>query len=73
MLGRLPHLARGRRETSSRTPSELAELRQQTIDLIDTIGRQEKFEATKNTLCDWCEYRNRCPAWSDDPAAAGDS
>ncbi len=67
------YLARGRRETSSRTPSELAELRQQTIDVIDTIGRQEKFEAKKNTLCDWCEYRNRCPAWGDDPAAAGDA
>ena len=67
------YLAKGRRETSSRTPAQLAELRKQTIEVIDEIGRQEKFEPKKNTLCDWCEYRNLCPAWGDEPTAAGNA
>jgi RecB family exonuclease len=28
--------------------------------------RAERFEPTPNPLCDWCDYRDVCPAWPDD-------
>jgi len=48
--------------TSSRTPEHLASLRQGTIELIDRIRAEQRFEPRPSALCGWCEYREICPA-----------
>ena len=51
---------------SHRTPEQLDELKKQVIVTIDDIerrGREEAaFPTSKSTLCQWCEYREICPA-----------
>jgi RecB family exonuclease len=32
------------------------------LDAAEAI-RAERFEPTPNPLCDWCDFRNVCPAW----------
>ncbi|MCL4523584.1 MAG: PD-(D/E)XK nuclease family protein, partial [Acidobacteria bacterium] len=53
------------RETlrSRRTPQQLVQLRQQTIELIQSIERTRQFEGRKSALCDWCEFKPECPLW----------
>jgi putative RecB family exonuclease len=48
--------------TSTRTPEELASLRRDTIELIDRIRAERRFEPVPSALCRWCEYREICPA-----------
>ena len=48
--------------TSSRTPAQLAALKAETIGLIDRIERTTVFEPCESALCDWCPYRDLCPA-----------
>lgn len=51
---------------SHRTPEQLEELKKQVIVTIDDIegrGRDEAaFPTSKSALCQWCEYREICPA-----------
>ncbi len=49
---------------STRTDEELLRLKKDTIQLIDTIEQDERFEAHPGFLCDWCEYHSCCPQWS---------
>lgn len=49
---------------SRRTPEQLSELRQKTIELIDRIESTTDFPPVKSQLCDWCEYRSQCPLWA---------
>ncbi|MGH9402071.1 MAG: RecB family exonuclease [Terriglobia bacterium] len=49
---------------SRRTPEQLIELRQKTIELIDRIESTSDFPPVKSQLCDWCEYRSQCPLWA---------
>ncbi|MGH9352620.1 MAG: RecB family exonuclease [Terriglobia bacterium] len=49
---------------SRRTPEQLVELRQKTIELIDRIESTTDFPPVKSQLCDWCEYRSECPLWA---------
>jgi putative RecB family exonuclease len=49
---------------STRTDQELSQLKKDTIQLIDTIEQDERFEAHPGFLCDWCEYHSYCPQWS---------
>jgi putative RecB family exonuclease len=55
--------------TSSRTPEHLASLREHTIDLIDRIRAEQRFEPRPSALCRWCEYREICPAGAERAAA----
>ncbi len=55
-------LQSGRRRTSTRSPEQLAQLTRETIDLIDRVRAERRFEARPSRLCGWCEYRDRCPA-----------
>lgn len=55
---------------SSRSPEQLAELRERTIALIDRIDGETDFEARPSNLCDWCEYNDICPAIVGEEAAA---
>jgi len=49
---------------STRTNEELENLKKDTIDLIDRVEREEKFEANPSYLCDWCEYKPVCGQWA---------
>ena len=45
---------------STRTDGELEELRQNTIQLIDTIENTKKFPANPSRLCEWCKFKSIC-------------
>ncbi len=61
------YLARGQTRTSTRTPQQLEQLREETMALIDQIETTEKFPARKSNLCNWCEYKEICPAFGGQP------
>jgi putative RecB family exonuclease len=48
---------------SHRSPEELQECSQKTIELIEQIENCRQFEPVKSSLCAWCEYRSVCPLW----------
>ena len=61
------YLAHGRHLRSTRTPESLDVLRKDTLRLIDRIERatwRRQFPAFRSRLCDWCDYRPVCPAWT---------
>ena len=43
-----------------RTDKELEELKNNTIQLIDTIESDEKYPANPSVLCDWCKFKSIC-------------
>ncbi len=45
---------------SSRTPEQLAELREKTISAIDTIETAADYPAKPSPLCGWCDYAKIC-------------
>ena len=49
--------------TSTRTADQLEELRKATMEGIDRIEAETKFEPEKGGWCDWCEYQPLCPLW----------
>jgi putative RecB family exonuclease len=49
---------------STRSDEELENLKRDTIELIDSIESEERFEANPSNLCDWCEYKPVCKQWS---------
>jgi putative RecB family exonuclease len=48
---------------STRTPEQLADLRDQVLASVKHIEAQTTFPTRVSSLCDWCEYRLLCPAW----------
>ncbi len=46
---------------SSRTPDELHQLREATLDLIQRIEVDRQFLPKEGPLCDWCDYQGFCP------------
>lgn len=46
---------------SRRSREDLERLRQESIALIDTILSGTDFPPRQSGLCDWCEFRPRCP------------
>lgn len=46
---------------SSRTPDELHQLRQATLELIQKIEADRQFLSKEGPLCDWCDYQGFCP------------
>jgi putative RecB family exonuclease len=44
---------------------DLAAARSAVLDTAAAI-RAERFPTTPNRLCDWCDHRRVCPAWSPD-------
>jgi putative RecB family exonuclease len=46
---------------SSRTPEELHQLRQTTLELIQRIEADRQFFPKEGPLCDWCDYQGFCP------------
>lgn len=48
--------------TSQRTPEQRTALGRETTELIDRIRSEQVWAARPSKLCDWCEYREFCPA-----------
>lgn len=55
------YVAKNRTCVSTRTHEDLELLREQTIDRIDEIQSATEYPARKIALCNWCEYKERCP------------
>ena len=50
-----------------KTEAQLDQLRQEIISLVKEIESATDFPPTKSILCDWCQYRDICPAWGGAP------
>src|SRR4030042_4578201 len=46
---------------SSRTPEQLDQLRQQTLEFIQRIDSDRQFIPKEGPLCNWCDYQGLCP------------
>ena len=64
------YVQRGQVCTSTRTPSDLDTLRQDTITLINRIEAETEYKPKKINLCNWCEYQAICPLWEEEKALA---
>jgi putative RecB family exonuclease len=49
---------------SSRTPQQRADLRERVLASIVHIEAQTSFPTKTSSLCDWCDHKAICPAWS---------
>ncbi len=56
-------LAHNKKLVSKRTNEELKNLKEKTIKLIQEIESTTYFPPNKSPLCDWCQYKDICPAW----------
>jgi putative RecB family exonuclease len=54
------YLAHNQKIISRRTNQQLANLKKETIYLIEKIESTENFPSKKSILCNWCEYKNYC-------------
>ena len=61
------YLAHDTKITSKRTNEELKKLKQDILNLIHKIEETDYFPPTKSILCNWCEYKSICPAWTGTP------
>ena len=52
---------------SRRTDEQLIKLKENTLILIKVIEATEEFVPKKSALCNWCEYKDICPAWGNKP------
>ena len=64
------YVAKNQTRTSTRTPQELATLRESTIERIDEIQSATEYPPHKIALCPWCEYKSRCPLFATDVSVA---
>lgn len=58
------YLAHDKKICSSRTNEQLEVLKQETLELIKKIESTTEFSFNKGPLCNWCEYKQMCPAWN---------
>lgn len=58
---------------SARTSEQLEALRAETLAAVLKIERATEFPTKVCSLCDWCEYRDSCPAWTQVDAVAATS
>ncbi len=64
------YVAKNQTRTSTRTTEELATLRASTMERIDEIQQASEFPPRKIALCNWCEYKTRCPLFVSEATAA---
>jgi CRISPR/Cas system-associated exonuclease Cas4 (RecB family) len=57
------YLAHDRHLESERSLEQLRELREQIRGVIREIESCTSFPTAVSSLCDWCEYKEQCPAW----------
>ena len=58
------YLAHDQKVCSKRTNEQLEELKKETLELIKEIESKKEFLPNKSKLCDWCGYKEICPAWN---------
>lgn len=58
------YLAFGREIRSTRTPDQLAGLKDDIMGLISRIESERDFYPKETPLCNWCAYTEHCPAKS---------
>jgi putative RecB family exonuclease len=63
-------LAHNKKLTAKRTNAELQKLKKETLEFIREIKNTTEFPTNKSPLCNWCRYKNFCPAWGGDPSKA---
>jgi putative RecB family exonuclease len=56
------YLAFDRDISIAKTLRQLETVKQNTLDLIETIESTTSFPTRVTPLCDWCEYKEICPA-----------
>ncbi len=54
-------LDHGEKKTSTRTLMQLQTLKNEIKRLIQTIESTSEFPPRPSALCNWCEFRSRCP------------
>ncbi|MEK6879630.1 MAG: PD-(D/E)XK nuclease family protein, partial [Nanoarchaeota archaeon] len=47
--------------TSERTIEQLQNLKNEILNLIKKIELTKEFLTNKSNLCNWCEYKSKCP------------
>jgi len=57
---------------STRTNEQLSQLKDATIALIKKVEETTSFPPSPSKLCDYCEYKNICPAWKKITTTEGD-
>jgi RecB family exonuclease len=67
------YVAKDQTRTSTRTREDLDALKQSTIERIDVIQQTTEFPARKIALCNWCEYKSRCPLYTTDTTDTTDT
>jgi len=60
------YLAHNQKIISKRTNQQLEQLKDETKQLIKKIENTKYFPTNKSILCEWCEYKDVCPAWNSD-------
>ena len=56
------YLAFGKEIKITKTPQQLQTVKQSALRLIERIESTKFFPAQVSPLCDWCEYKEICPA-----------
>jgi putative RecB family exonuclease len=56
------YLRQGVVRVSQREPQELLSLESATLDLVERIQSEREYAPAPSRLCNWCEYREGCPA-----------
>ena len=57
-------LAHNKKICSYRSREQIELLKKEILELISKIESEKFFQYNKTNLCDWCEYKAICPAWS---------
>lgn len=63
-------LAHNKRFELKKTNEELEEIKTETLEVVKKIENARDYPFNKSILCDWCEYKNICPAWGNSPQNA---
>ena len=50
--------------TSTRTMEQLQKLKKDSLELIKKIEATSEFPTKKSILCNWCEYKSKCPEFT---------
>ncbi|MAE96126.1 MAG: hypothetical protein CL910_15830 [Deltaproteobacteria bacterium] len=60
------YVLRNQTRVSVRSDEQRETLREKTALAIDAVRAEQEWRATTSGLCDWCEYRGRCPAFQEE-------
>jgi len=50
--------------TSIRTIEQLQQLKKEILELIKKVEATSEFPPKKSILCNWCEYKSKCPEFT---------